>query len=76
MALVLFGVDRLMLWLESRGHVNWRRTGRRDLPAEPVTGLDSLLAEPAAESDSPSADPLAELDGLPAEPTREGARRT
>ncbi|GHE47604.1 hypothetical protein GCM10017673_56770 [Streptosporangium violaceochromogenes] len=42
-AVVLFGLDRLMLWLESRGHVNWRRTKRRDLSAEPTAELDSLL---------------------------------
>ncbi|WP_449060865.1 hypothetical protein [Planomonospora algeriensis] len=40
---VLFGVDRLMLFLESRGHVNWRRKGRLDLSAEPVAELESLL---------------------------------
>ncbi|MEU8248729.1 hypothetical protein [Nonomuraea sp. NPDC048916] len=44
-AVVLFGADRLMLWLESRGHVNWRRKGRRDLSREPRATLDSLLAE-------------------------------
>ncbi|WP_344861861.1 hypothetical protein [Planomonospora alba] len=42
-AAVLFAVDRLMLFLESRGHVNWRRKGRRDLSAEPVAELESLL---------------------------------
>lgn len=42
-AVVLFGLDRLMLLLESRGHVNWRRTKRRDLSAEPTAKLDSLL---------------------------------
>ncbi|MEU0521641.1 hypothetical protein [Streptosporangium sp. NPDC006007] len=41
---VLFGLDRLMLWLERRGHVRWRRTKRRDLSAEPTAELDSLLA--------------------------------
>jgi hypothetical protein len=44
-AAVLFGADRLLLWLESRGHVNWRRKGRRDLSAEPTTELDSMLSE-------------------------------
>ncbi|GAA2907598.1 hypothetical protein GCM10010517_74020 [Streptosporangium fragile] len=48
-ALVLFGVDRLMLWLEGRGHVNWRRTGRPDLSAEPTIGLDGLLSDPVQE---------------------------
>ncbi|MEU4539909.1 hypothetical protein AB0G15_34215 [Streptosporangium sp. NPDC023825] len=45
-AIVLFGADRLLLLLESRGHVNWRRTGRRDLSAEPTTNLDGLLEDP------------------------------
>ncbi|MGJ6964701.1 hypothetical protein ACSDR0_22565 [Streptosporangium sp. G11] len=48
-ALVLFGADRLLLLLESRGHVNWRRTRRRDLSAEPTAKLDSLLEDPAHE---------------------------
>ncbi|WP_329084401.1 MULTISPECIES: hypothetical protein [unclassified Streptosporangium] len=48
-ALVLFGADRLLLLLESRGHVNWRRTRRRDLSAEPTAKLDSLLEDPARE---------------------------
>lgn len=47
--LVLFGLDRMMLWLERRGHVNWRRTGRRNLSAEPTAELDSLLVNSAAE---------------------------
>ncbi|WP_326642747.1 hypothetical protein OG884_05410 [Streptosporangium sp. NBC_01755] len=46
-AFVLFGVDRLLLFLESRGHVNWRRTRRRDLSAEPTAKLDNLLEDPA-----------------------------
>ncbi|MFG3440914.1 hypothetical protein ACGF0J_26980 [Nonomuraea sp. NPDC047897] len=46
-AAVLVGADRLLLWLESRGHVRWRRTGRRDLSAEPTTRLDSMLSENA-----------------------------
>ncbi|MCA2190580.1 hypothetical protein [Nonomuraea cavernae] len=46
-AVVLFGADRLMLWLESHGHVRWRRKGRRDLSQEPRATLDSLLAEPS-----------------------------
>lgn len=44
-AVVLFGADRLMLWLESRGHVNWRRKGRRRLSEEPTAGLDSMLSD-------------------------------
>ncbi|MFI7440552.1 hypothetical protein [Nonomuraea indica] len=44
-AAVLFGADRLLLWLESRGHVRWRRTGRRDLSLEPTTRLDTMLSE-------------------------------
>ncbi|GAA4191407.1 hypothetical protein GCM10022252_31240 [Streptosporangium oxazolinicum] len=48
-ALVLFGADRLLLLLEGRGHVNWRRTGRRDLSAEPTARLDSLLEDAARE---------------------------
>jgi hypothetical protein len=42
-ALVLFGVDRLLLWLEGRGYVNWRRRGRRDPGSGPDAGLDKLL---------------------------------
>ncbi|GAA0942593.1 hypothetical protein [Nonomuraea longicatena] len=42
---VLFGADRLLLWLERRGHVNWRRKGRRDLSEEPTTALDELLSD-------------------------------
>ncbi|WP_336216463.1 hypothetical protein [Nonomuraea sp. LPB2021202275-12-8] len=42
---VLFGADRLMLWLEGRGHVHWRRTDRKDLSKEPAAELDSLLSE-------------------------------
>ncbi|WP_219472244.1 hypothetical protein [Nonomuraea rhizosphaerae] len=44
-AAVLFGADRLMLWLESQGHVNWRRKGRRNLSAEPTAELDSMLSD-------------------------------
>ncbi|GAA3583547.1 hypothetical protein GCM10022419_076650 [Nonomuraea rosea] len=44
-AAVLFGADRLLLWLESRGHVNWRRKGRKQLSEEPATGLDSMLSD-------------------------------
>ncbi len=44
-AAVVAGADRLMLWLESRGHVNWRRTGRKKLPAEPAVGLEHLLGK-------------------------------
>ncbi|GAA3441189.1 hypothetical protein [Planomonospora venezuelensis] len=51
---VLLGADRLMLFLESRGHVNWRRKGRLDLSAEPVAELESLFVpsgrEPAGRS--------------------------
>ncbi|HLU75277.1 MAG TPA: hypothetical protein VKZ82_24085 [Nonomuraea sp.] len=43
-AVVLVGADRLMLWLERRGHVHWRRKGRRDLRREPRAALDSLLS--------------------------------
>ncbi|MCW2878288.1 MAG: hypothetical protein JWQ95_2388 [Sphaerisporangium sp.] len=42
---VVVGADRLMLWLESRGHVNWRRTGRKVLSASPSARLDSLFEE-------------------------------
>ncbi|MDP9866177.1 MULTISPECIES: hypothetical protein [Streptosporangium] len=49
-SLVLLTLDRMMLWLERRGHVNWRRTGRRSLSAEPTVELDSLLAAPSHES--------------------------
>ncbi|MBG0812817.1 hypothetical protein [Planomonospora sp. ID82291] len=48
---VLFGVDRLMLFLESRGHVNWRRKGRLDLSAEPVAELESLLVPDRGDED-------------------------
>ncbi|MFI7641844.1 hypothetical protein [Nonomuraea sp. NPDC049400] len=44
-AAVLLGADRLLLWLESRGHVNWRRKGRRQLAEEPTVRLDSMLSE-------------------------------
>ncbi|MEV0619028.1 hypothetical protein AB0I81_37320 [Nonomuraea sp. NPDC050404] len=44
-AAVLLGADRLLLWLESRGHVNWRRKGRRKLSEEPTAGLDSMLSD-------------------------------
>ncbi|MFS1301597.1 hypothetical protein [Streptosporangium longisporum] len=36
----------MLLVLESRGHVTWRRSRRRDLSAEPTAGLDSLLEDP------------------------------
>ncbi|MEV8636204.1 hypothetical protein AB0395_31580 [Streptosporangium sp. NPDC051023] len=52
-AIVLFGVDRLMLWLERRGHVNWRRTKRRDLSGEPTAELDTLLAHSSQEPKRP-----------------------
>ncbi|MCG5219760.1 hypothetical protein [Streptosporangium sp. KLBMP 9127] len=42
-AVVLFGADRLLLWLESQGHVNWRRRGRPDPSVQPDARLDSLL---------------------------------
>jgi len=42
---VLFGADRLLLWLERRGHLRWRRKGRKDLRREPTAELDSLLSE-------------------------------
>ncbi|MBG0830398.1 hypothetical protein HS041_21790 [Planomonospora sp. ID67723] len=51
---VVLGADRLMLFLESRGHVNWRRKGRPDLSEGPVAELESLLVpagrEPAGRS--------------------------
>jgi hypothetical protein len=40
---VVAAADRVMLLLESRGHVNWRRTGRKALPSGPAVGLDGLL---------------------------------
>ncbi|MDH2428133.1 hypothetical protein [Sphaerisporangium sp. TRM90804] len=39
---LLVATDRLMLWLEARGHLNWRRTGRKVIPAGPGVGLDVL----------------------------------
>ncbi|MFF4777771.1 hypothetical protein [Microtetraspora fusca] len=42
---VVIAADRLMLWLESRGHVNWRRTGPKRLSAEPETELELLLKD-------------------------------
>jgi hypothetical protein len=45
-AAVLFGADRLLLWLESRGHINWRRKGRKALSEEPTAELDSMLSDP------------------------------
>ncbi len=50
---VLFALDRLMLWLERRGHVNWRRTKSRDLSAEPTAELDSLLSSSPGEPHRP-----------------------
>ncbi|MFI7130361.1 hypothetical protein ACIBQ1_32045 [Nonomuraea sp. NPDC050153] len=44
-AAVLIGADRLLLWLESRGHVHWRRKGRRQLSEEPTAALDSMLSD-------------------------------
>ncbi|MFI9589703.1 hypothetical protein [Nonomuraea sp. NPDC052265] len=44
-AAVLFGADRLLLWLERRGHVNWRRKGRKTLSEEPTAELDSMLSD-------------------------------
>ncbi|MFG2077493.1 hypothetical protein SAMN05421874_13720 [Nonomuraea maritima] len=44
-AAVLFGADRLLLWLESRGHINWRRTERRPLADAPTVELDRMLTE-------------------------------
>ncbi|WP_197094135.1 hypothetical protein [Nonomuraea sp. SBT364] len=44
-AAVLFGADRLMLWLERHGHVHWRRTSRWDPAQQPTARLDSLLSE-------------------------------
>ncbi|MEU8272205.1 hypothetical protein AB0B89_34270 [Sphaerisporangium sp. NPDC049002] len=42
---VVVAADRLMLWLESRGHVNWRRTGRKALSASPDARLDHLFED-------------------------------
>jgi len=42
---VLFGADRLLLWLESRGHIHWRRKGRRKLAEEPRSELESILSD-------------------------------
>lgn len=42
---VLFGADRILLWMEKRGHVNWRRKGRRKLSQEPAAGLDAMLTD-------------------------------
>ncbi|MEU7833287.1 hypothetical protein [Nonomuraea sp. NPDC049129] len=44
-AVVLVGADRLLLWMESRGHIHWRGKGRKDLSAELTTELDSMLSE-------------------------------
>ncbi|MBF8187785.1 hypothetical protein ITP53_19010 [Nonomuraea sp. K274] len=44
-AAVLFCADRLLLWLESRGHVNWRRKGRKPLSEEPTAELETMLSE-------------------------------
>ncbi|MEV4898022.1 hypothetical protein AB0K48_52695 [Nonomuraea sp. NPDC055795] len=49
---VLFGADRLLLWLESRGHVNWRRKGRRDLSKEPRTELDDIFGDARVRDES------------------------
>ncbi|GAA0990392.1 hypothetical protein GCM10009555_076030 [Acrocarpospora macrocephala] len=48
-AVVLVVADRLLLLLESHGHLNWRRSGRKKLPAEPGVGLEHLLEEPVRE---------------------------
>ncbi|TDC99361.1 hypothetical protein E1292_32120 [Nonomuraea deserti] len=48
MAAVLFGADRLLLRLESRGRVNWRRTNRRRLSEAPTAELDSMLSAGSA----------------------------
>ncbi|GII64930.1 hypothetical protein Skr01_50150 [Sphaerisporangium krabiense] len=42
---VVVAADRLMLWLERRGHVNWRRRGRKSLAASPSVRLDSLFED-------------------------------
>ena len=41
-AVVLVGADRLLLWMESRGHIHWCG---KDLSAVPTTELDSMLSE-------------------------------
>ncbi|GIH90317.1 hypothetical protein ACFFMN_07420 [Planobispora siamensis] len=46
---VLFGADRVMVFLESRGHVYWRHRKRRDPDAEPVAELESMLTSPERE---------------------------
>jgi hypothetical protein len=42
---VVLLADRLMLALERRGHVNWRRTGRRKIADQPGADLDGLLED-------------------------------
>lgn len=42
---VLFGADRLLLWMEGKGHVHWRRKGRKKLSQEQSTGIDSMLSD-------------------------------
>ena len=42
---VVAAADRLMLWLERRGHVRWRRSGRTSLSASPRARLDSLFED-------------------------------
>ncbi|MFC4589519.1 hypothetical protein [Sphaerisporangium corydalis] len=42
---VVVAADRLMLWLESRGHVNWRRRGRKVISSYPRARLDSLFED-------------------------------
>lgn len=42
---VLFGADRILLWMERKGHVNWRRKGRKKLSQEPTAGLDTMLSD-------------------------------
>ncbi|MET8160717.1 hypothetical protein ABZT47_30530 [Sphaerisporangium sp. NPDC005289] len=44
-ALVMAAADQIMLWLERRGHVNWRRTGRKALSTVPRVRLDTLLED-------------------------------
>ncbi|GAA4091615.1 hypothetical protein [Nonomuraea soli] len=43
-AVVLFCADRLLLWLEGRGHIHWRRKGRKKI-ADERAELDNLLSK-------------------------------
>ncbi|MFC4531930.1 hypothetical protein [Sphaerisporangium dianthi] len=43
--LVVAAADQIMLCLERRGHLNWRRTGRKTLSTVPRVRLDTLLED-------------------------------